>query len=590
MDTHKILVCDSEFSKANFLSLDQPCLEKIISYLDSASFHSLLLTCKQLSSLLPYTSSKTWSNCLLYRKGLHLLQYFVFTMKRSNQRQDDTVDQQLFAYMSDILTKAIDGSNLLKSVTPKKITEIWNRSCPLMGRLHSLVISYEDREDKDWLTSSKNFAHKFITLELPSGRHLKLWECSYKDGTWVYDDTMAVKAVLDSHSIIYNENPNNSVFRTDSCLWQGDDEAEESDDISCLNLIGNILEKEIGEVDPSGIDGELIIDFLHYFPRSLDQYSCSKRLKNEESNKLDLVSLTAQYLKKQKRIWREFRNNLKLDICGSSIPFLPVNNCSQTSECRPEGNSSRYTCKKQDETDEASSCQMPRGKGGNERQDSLGEAVSEFGNILSILMVRGDHARLKALNTAFKRFKAISHKLNLVKLQGEDKMDEELFRCLLFRVNFGSISGNWSNGLLMPRYVECKMDLKLCGPHVISFSLFNYESVYFTIPSLNTSVRYKLDNNENDFSWLSSVTTEIQKCIDKDCPIRQCNQPHHECPKCLLVPGGRKKVTDEFVVAFFISVTDIHDVFDINQLKGQHEKTFSVTNQTPVTNLSLRHF
>ena len=133
METDQNLVSDTELSTVNLVSLDQLCLEKIVSYLDFDSILSLLLTCKKLSSLLSYLPITTWNNSVLYRKGIYLLHGIVFS---------DAHDEQLMTNVTELMTKVRDQSLPLSSITPLRIIQTWNTFGPVLGKLQSFVIMH----------------------------------------------------------------------------------------------------------------------------------------------------------------------------------------------------------------------------------------------------------------------------------------------------------------------------------------------------------------------------------------------------------------------------------------------------------------
>ena len=98
-----------------------------------------------------------------------------------------------------------------------------------------------------------------------------------------------------------------------SDYWQTDDLVEAPGDMNCLNSIGKLIEEETGEVAPSGIDGELIKEFAEKFPH-FPFYLYGHRVtnfKNQESNRLDEVSLRAQLIKKRQFVVRKLLKSIQ---------------------------------------------------------------------------------------------------------------------------------------------------------------------------------------------------------------------------------------------------------------------------------------
>ena len=566
METNQNVLSDYAFGSVNLLSLDQLCLERIVTYLDCASFHSMLLTCKKLSSFLAALPIRSWNNGLLYRRGIYLLLHIVFPHCH---------DKQLMTNIIDTLTKALDGSHLLTSVAPSRIIETWNTFGPVLGKLHSLVILHRIKEEP-WPEQTYRYFHRYVTLELPSGKHLDLQQSFFRNFVDPRDNRTALRAVIDSTSASYYYQSDNSCFRdSDNWYWHFG-EPGDSEDCTCLNPIGSLLQEEVGEVVPSGIDGESIKALLLCIPllqfpglqRPGDDGSNTleelilKRFRNEQLNKMVEVELKAQYLKKQQTIARDIRKILRVNSGDGDCAFQEEKSSCQTAE-RTLGGFSTISFQKQDDADSESSggrFQEFGGTTGSEGSDSRSKEICEFIDLVSVLALRGDCIRLKCMNSAFGYFQAMKDKLSLTK-------DHELFQSLLCRVNFDTIEGPWNE------YGEqdFSVDFKLCGPHILSFNIIYYESRWgsqssvflrFHIPTLNINVQHTIKRSETNellqgLSCLSPITAEIQKCIDRDCQKGQIIVPYPEWPRYFIVPGPRNKVTNAFVATFFVLLSGI---------------------------------
>ena len=153
-------------------------------------------------------------------------------------------------------------------------------------------------------------------------------------------------------------------------------------------------------------------------------------------------------------------------------------------------------------------------------------------------------------------------------------------------MKFDTFSGSWYPRNLGGEfeYVKCKMNFKLCGPHVLSIEARSprqagkgYSSIQelkFNIPSLNVNLTYTHCSNVDDLSCLGPVTTEIQKCIDIDCPKVETGVPYPEWPKYFVVPGPNNKITDKFVAVFFILVSPTNCDFYIEGIECMADKNF----------------
>ena len=513
---------------------------------------------------------------MLYRRGIHLLLRCAFSLKNSKKRQENTDEFQLSGTLRDILSKAQDCSKFLSSVTPPKITRTWNTCGPVFGTLHSLVSLYEEKREDGDPRPLCSMRHKFITFQLPSGKHLEIQYSRFFDGTWAYGNQEALKAVIDETKAIYNDRPGAGVLNWRSGNWKRDDKVAEAADVNCLNSIGKLLEEEIGEVAPSGLDGELIKEFAEGFPHFRYCSDKATNFENEEFNRLDKVSLRAQCIKKRQFVVSKVLKSMRKGIGTGERPFLEAENSSEASECSPEDDSTTLVSQNMSEAGELSAETLgdDEKSGRNECLDETAKVIREFAELVSILTMRGDSIRLKALTTAFGRFEAIEYNLRSLKPRGEFTIATKLFQSLLRRVKFDTFSGSWGPLDIADKYIECKMDFKLCSPYVLSFKSSSstdgnsypcYE-LEFNIPSLNVNLTYSFENAErnksgHDLSCLGPVTAEIQKCIDIDCPKVETGVPYPEWPRYFVVPGPNNKITDKFVAAFFISLSEIDYAF-----------------------------
>ena len=567
MENHRNLASGSLPSGVNFLSLPQSCLEQIMRYMDHDSFHSVLLTCKKLSSF-SYSPSACCSS-LLYRRGIyHLLRCFFSVTKTAAA---DSCESQLLTKVTDILAKALDWSNFLSSVSLSKIIETWETEGPVFGKLHSLVSFYDIKEENGEPGPLCTMNHKFMTFDLPSGKQLEVQLSMFDDFSAIHGSQEALQAVTGPVCIVYDHDDRDegkSMLNRRSLYWRNSDKVidSRSDDLNCLNPIGRLIEKEFDEIAPSGIKGELLREFVVTFP-NVELVSCYEDItfKNEEFNKLDKLSLKQQYLNKRKLVFSRFWKDVEMSSIYQDSPLTQGEQFIPTPECTSKGNIGTLAPEKQDETNRAKL--SPEGteelEETNEhgRQYGADKLLSEFANLAYILMAREDCARLATLHAAVSHFQTIKNKLNSSNLQRKNAVATNLFQNLLFRVNFDSILSYWGPGDIANKWVYVKVDFKLCGPHVLSFiatshidlpfgedNPFYYDqTVEFDIPTLNTHVDYSFEDTE-DLSYLGPVTAEIQKCVDKDCP--------------------GIKVTDAFVVMFFILVLGKEDALDVRKLEN----------------------
>ena len=403
MDTH--LENGSERSNVSLILLDQPALGKIINYLDCKSFHSLLLTCRKLSSFVYFP--ETWNNNVLCRRGRYLLDHCLFSTKNSKRRKTDAggIDPLKLNIM-DILQKALDCCSFLGSIVPSQITYTWDTWGPVFGKLHSLVLSHKYIDEYGVPRAACGMDHIFITLELPSGKQLQLLYSNFFDGIGEHEEEEAIKAAIGSVPIIYNTQSSGGVLNSQSSYWRGviqDDGKAPSDDLDCLNSICRILEEEIGEVSPDGINGGLIKEFVKIFPRFYELFGSSqgvKSFKDKESNILDKVSLKAQYLKKRQLVMSNFKKDINLNSSDSEGKHL-----SQSSEFAAEDNTNTVRPVKQGESCEslkttkslAERFQVVGGTSGKQQEDM---AIQEFANLVSILTGRRARCQLSNLETA----------------------------------------------------------------------------------------------------------------------------------------------------------------------------------------------
>ena len=282
-----------------------------------------------------------------------------------------------------------------------------------------------------------------------------------------------------------------------------------------------------------------------------------KRFKREESNKLDEVSLKVHHVKKQQRIVREIKKNLTMDSDDAN-PFQQEKDSIQISEGTLEGDRRTLLCLKQNDIENLSVEKFKEfeGTGEKEQQKYKGKTIHEFADLVSILTLRRDCARLKWLNTALCYFESSKSNFNSkIYLQSiENKLFSTIvkksFQSLLFRVEFNTISGPWNE------YGEevFSADFKLCGPHVLPFCIF-YDvpawgstsvSLRFHIPTFGLGVEYVYKHTETDdlsqaLTCLSPITAEIQKCLDRDCQKVQSGVPYPEQLRYSAVPGQSKK-------------------------------------------------
>ena len=564
-----LLESGSQYSNVSLLSLHQPCLEKIVGYLDCNSLHSLLLTCRKLTSFSHLPSA--WDSSVLYQRGIYLLLSCTFSFRVTSEHK-----------ISYILTKALDYTSFLTSVTPDKIIETWTRCGPVFGKLQSLINSYEEKEENGEPRQSCSLCHKFFTFELPSGKCLNLQYSAFFDGTWAYGDQEAVKVVFDQTTIIYNDQPRRGGLNWIRSYWQSEDSIEECDNLSCLNSIGKLLEEELGEVAPPGIDGELIKDFAKNFPDF--DYCCrdDSHFKLEECNKVDEVSLEEQFLKKRKLVSHQVQENIMGSSDDDSLSSKATS-CSQISECSQESESRTDTSQNLDQTHTVkSSNELFEELGGiHMDQRDIDIIICELANLISILILRNDSFHVKSLKTAFSHFNSVRRKLVSLGPHDDYTLAAELCKRLLFRADFDTISGSWNRRAFGDERVDCRIDFKLCGSHVLTFKASasetrdshpNYydQQVEFIIPELeiNIIVHTERDMSDRDWSCLGPVTAEIQKCIDKDCPKGETGVPYPEWPRYFVVPGP-KTVTNVFVATFFILLSKIDFAFDIDEVAEQ---------------------
>ena len=600
----------------DLVSLDQPCLERIVRYLDYGSFHSLLLTCKRFHSLLD--SFLVWNNSILYQKAIYLLHRFILCAENMKKERGDVCHQRLLATLSDIVTKALRCNEILKAVIPSKIIETWNKCGPVFGKLHSLVDFHEKKEETSeqfegpWggTFTSCVITHRFTKFALPSGKDLEILYSEFVDGsrTLPYEEATRV-AIGTCRRIFYYAN-NEEEFLKSSTYWKSrtrfdGDGVTQSRDLEYLDPLGKALEEEIGETEKLRIDGHILKLFGLGFPHFPHTSLCTNlngevmEFKNKEANILNEEIITVQYLEKRKRTIEGFRNDSRIECSDGLGALLTKDYISQYFECSAKDSDNRLVsprchseCSKNRNRTKLSNKNIPESSENSEeeRQAIAGKKLSELVDIVLILIAREDFHRIKGLNTAFCRFKAVAS--TLAEIRSTAPVTAHLFRLLLPRANFDRFSGNYGSGPLSIAYgeVDCDMQFTLCGSHILFIRTeafthgndsidFYPQSVEFRVPALDIQVIFRWKERQaeegENLSRLSAITEEIQKCIEKDDLKEFTRALYPGCQRHQAVDVPEYKITDDFVVAFFVSLSEISYAFHIGSMEDKNYVMFT---------------